>query len=524
MRRFNSYGPINNKLHYYAPREELIEKAYKSLVGDLPDKDGDYLTVWASSQTGKTWLMAETAKRILKTGKYHTAMLNMESYQDKRDEKTFVSSLVEDLQIAFDKELPPINNFHEISSLFTASYFQKPVILFLDKFDSLPEEIIDIIASVFRDIYISRADDRNRNKPAEKRHYLLHGLALIGSQNAIAIETKVPFNVQRSFHVPNLTYDDVAGMFQWYERESGQKVEESAIRALFNETLGHPGLTGWFGELLTETYNPDKNQPIGMNHFNKVYEAAIHIPNNTILNLIGKVNKPPYEGMVMKLFKTGEKTVFNIYNKDINYLYMNGVITTEAGPLQYYVKFSCPFVQKSLFDYFSNQIFKHMGQLIQPLDTMNDAIDDEKLHVPNIIQRYRTYLKENGQFFKDVPRRKTDSRIYEAVYYFNLYRYLYDLLKPRGVDVIARFPTGNEKIDLILKYRGKVQALELRSFHDMYTFQKEIDQAAVYCRQLGLTEIVYLVFVEVSEDDAKQLEQEVDKGGIKVIVVPVGIL
>ena len=126
--------------------------------------------------------------------------------------------------------------------------------------------------------------------------------------------------------------------------------------------------------------------------------------------------------------------------------------------------------------------------------------------------------------FQNMPRRQTDLRIYEAIYHFNFYRYLYDLLRPMGVDVIPQFPTGNGKIDLILKYQGKTHALELKSFRDMYTFEKGIDQAASYGRQLGLTEIVYLVFVELSEEDAKQLEQVVDRSGIKVIVVPVGIL
>jgi len=32
MRRFSSYGPINPKLHYYASREGLIDKAYTSLM------------------------------------------------------------------------------------------------------------------------------------------------------------------------------------------------------------------------------------------------------------------------------------------------------------------------------------------------------------------------------------------------------------------------------------------------------------------------------------------------------------
>ncbi|MGE5343271.1 MAG: hypothetical protein ACM3SY_17520 [Candidatus Omnitrophota bacterium] len=527
MRRFNSYGPINNKLHYYAPRQELIENAYTNLVGEVPDEGGHYFTVWASRQTGKTWLMRETIKRIDQTGQYHQAIISMDQAKAEKEEKKVVSILIEKMQIAFSRQFPRIQKINEIPLLFTASYFQKPVILILDEFDGLEEEWINGFVAIFRDMFISRVNEWG--KTSNEKHYLLHGLALIGVRSVLGIENPKgsPFNVQRSFRVPNLTDEEVAGMFQWYERESGQKVEESVIRALFNETLGHPGLTCWFGELLTETYNPDKNQPIDMNHFNKVYGAATHtLPNNTILNLISKVNKPPYEEMVMELFKTGAKIEFKFNNKDINYLYMNGVIAAEETDIgEYYVKFSCPFVQKSLFDYFSNQIFNYMGQLIQPLDTMNDAIDDQTLHVPNIIQRYRTYLKKNGPtFFKDVPRRKTDLKIYEAVYHFNLYRYLYDLLKPRGVDVVPQFPTGNGKIDLILKYRGKVQALELKGFRDMYTFEKGIDQAASYGRQLGLTEIVYLVFVELSEEDAKQLEQAVEKGGIKVIVVPVGIL
>lgn len=45
MRRFSSYGPINNKIHYYAPREELIERAYTQLMGENPAEGGHYITV-----------------------------------------------------------------------------------------------------------------------------------------------------------------------------------------------------------------------------------------------------------------------------------------------------------------------------------------------------------------------------------------------------------------------------------------------------------------------------------------------
>lgn len=38
MRRFSSYGPINEKLNYYAPRKKLIEKGYTQLVAKIPKK------------------------------------------------------------------------------------------------------------------------------------------------------------------------------------------------------------------------------------------------------------------------------------------------------------------------------------------------------------------------------------------------------------------------------------------------------------------------------------------------------
>lgn len=65
--------------------------------------------------------------------------------------------------------------------------------------------------------------------------------------------------MQRSMQIPNLTFDEVAAMYHWYERESGQSVEPAVIERIYDLLAGQPGLTSWFGELLTETYN--KHQP-----------------------------------------------------------------------------------------------------------------------------------------------------------------------------------------------------------------------------------------------------------------------
>ncbi|MDQ1351345.1 MAG: hypothetical protein QG657_1647 [Acidobacteriota bacterium] len=527
MRKFSSYGPISNASNYYAPREELIEKTYSNLIGENPPEGGHYFTVWAPRQTGKTWLMQQVVQKIKQEDKYNVAMISLQAAKDIENEKKVLEILIKKISQTLQIRFPKISSISDISDLFTNKYFQKPLILIIDEFDSLEEKFINRFVNIFRDIYIEKTGEPD--KVSSEKRLLLHGLALIGVRSVLGIENikGSPFNIQRSVRVSNLNYDEVAGMFKWYEKESGQTVEEEVIRTLYDEMRGQPGLTCWFGELLTETYNHDPKQPITMQNFKEAYGAATHIlPNNNILNLISKVNKPPYNEMVMEFFKTGEKIEFKFNNSDINYLYMNGVIDQEkAVNDEYYLKFSCPFVQKSLFDYFSNEIFRYLGQLIHPLDAMEDAVDEENLYIPNIIKRYQAYLTKNqGVFFKDVPRRKDDLRIYEAIYHFNLFRYLYDLLKARGVEVVPQFPTGNGKIDLILKYHQKIYALELKSFKDMYTHERGIEQAAEYGRQLGLKEIAFLVFVELSEAEAKQLEKVVEKNNVKVTVLPVGIL
>ena len=527
MRRFSSYGPVNNRIHYYAPREEMIDRAYTQLVGENPSEGGHYFTVWAPRQTGKTWIMQQVLSRLQKDDRFHVLKINLEILKRKKKVGDIIKIIAGEIGKGLGKTFRGIVDEYKFQEIFNRNIMEKPIILILDEFDALIEEGINTAVSVFRNIYINRRDEMN--KPADQKTYLLHGVALIGVRSVLGIQNQKgsPFNVQRSLHVTNLTFDEVDGMFKDYEQESGQRVEKDVIHALYDETLGQPGLTCWLAELITETYNHDMNKPLTMYNFKEAYAAATHIlPNNNIMNIMSKVNTPPYDRWLIELFETGEKTVFNFEDEIINHLYMNGVIDQEkVGIEEYYVKFSCPFVQKRIFNRFSRKMFDYLGQLVHPLDRMDDAVSPDSLDIPNIMKRYKAYLKKNREMlFSDAPRRKKDLRIYEAVYHFNLYRFLYDLLKKRKVDVIPEFPTGNGKIDLILKYREKVYALELKSFNERYAYEEGIDRAAEYGKQLGLKEIFYLVFVELPEEDAKELDQVIERPGIKVISIPIAIL
>ena len=524
MRKFSSYGPINTRLHYYAPRTALIDRAYAHLLGDDPDEGGHYITVWAPRQTGKTWIMQQVVKQLQEDETFEVAILTMQSAKEETTDEGVLEVLVDNLKKWFRRDFPDITSWKTLSSLFTRPYFTKPLILILDEFDAIGEPFINKFANEFRSMYTERLNERG--KPEAEKGCLLHGLARIGVRSVLGIENMrgSPFNVQRSLHIPNLTHQEVGGMFEWYERESGQHVAQELIDRLYYEVGGQPGLTCWFGELLTEGfeyYQPPKDRPITLEDVNDVFLWATRgLPNNNILNIISKARQEPYKDVILNLFKAEKKTLFSYDNPKINFLYMNGVIDIEYAPKTFYAKFASPFVQKRLFNYFSGNIFEEMGKVRDISDDVKDVISDNRLHIGNLMKRFEIYLKQNRDWLlQDAPKRK-DLRIYEAVYHFCLYRYLCDFLESEQARVYPEFPTGNGKIDLIITYHDTRYGLELKSYSNEREYYEALEQAAHYGKHLHLPEISLISFVEYVDDQIRQkyeVEYVDNATGVKVV-------
>lgn len=524
MRRFVSYGPINTKLHYYVPRKELISKAYNHLVGENPCEGGHYITVWAPRQTGKTWIMQQILSQLQQNQQFHALVINLENLKDEKDPGKIINTIAEEIGHGLNKNFSGITTQVKFQKIFKNDVLDKPLILILDEFDALEKKAINALVSTFRSIYNNRMYEIN--KPTEQKTYLLHGLALVGIRSVLGIDSDKgsPFNVQRSLRIPNLTNDEVEGMFKWYEKESSQEIEMGVITKLYTETGGQPGLTCWFGELLTETYNEEKSRPITIDNFEEVYARAVNLlPNANILNIISKARQEPYKQLVLEMFETGEPIEFKFADSHINFLYMNGVIEPEeVGRTEYYVRFANPFVQTQLFNYFSNEIFHYMGRLVEPFDTLEDTITEKSLNTVNLIRRYQTYLVTNRDWLlKDAPRRK-DLGVFEAVFHFNLYMYLYRLLKSKGGKVFPQFPTGNGKIDIIIHYKDRVYGIELKSYTDYSGYKSALEQAALYGKQLTLKEILLVFFVEsIDKETRKKYEAHYidEAAGVKVLPI-----
>jgi hypothetical protein len=273
----------------------------------------------------------------------------------------------------------------------------------------------------------------------------------------------------------------------------------------------------------------DKTQPIGLSRFKDAYKAALSIlPSANVLNILSKARDSRHMEFVINLFRTDVKIEFQFDDDHHNFLYLNGIIDKETVMEEegrnYYVRFSSPFIQNKLFQSFSRKIFNQMEGLIDPLTDIEAVIGNTFIDIKTVLVWYQTYLQSNKEWLlKDVPRR-ADLQVYEAVFHFNIYMYLFKLLTPKGALVVPEFPTGNGKIDLIIRYGGAVYGLELKTFKDRSYYKTALTQTARYGKQLNVSEITLVFFIHKIDDANRQkLETPYTDKESKVCVKPMFI-
>ncbi len=512
MRKFSSYGVINKKLHYFVPRTELLDQIKTYLIGEKHEEGGHYITIWAPRQTGKSSLSRDIYWDIMDNECYHVANIDIQNLLGLDDVTVCFNAIIDYINELTALKLPNIKSAIEFQDVFSARHLRKPLILMIDEFDSLAENVINSVVTVFRNIYINRSKDP---APAFDKKYLLHGVALIGVRSVLGVENKTgsPFNVQRSIHVRNLTRAEVHAMYQWYERESGQRVEPEVIDRIYYVTRGQPGLVSWFGELLTNKHNRHTSHTIDLQHFEYVYKKALLVEqNNTVMNIISKAKTPPYREMVLELFNADSEKQFRFEEPEINYLYMNGVIDfAEDEYGEYYIIFPGQFIQEKLFNYFSYMLVRHNKQLLaDPFFDLTQVISEREIDICRLLELYQAYFNRNREELLAYAQRRVDLKVMEVVYHFQLYAWLdaifkdYKDYKDYHIRVLPEFPTGNGKIDILIRHGRNLYGLELKSFSRLNLLNKNIRRASAYGQSLGLDTITLVVFLEQPVPDDLQ--------------------
>jgi len=542
MRRFHSYGPVDCRYHFCVARKELIAQGVEQLIG-VPEVGGHYFTIWAPRQTGKTWLMRQIKQKIsqqypdrftvfdFSLGGLRGMRFSPPDFERNSDlaietnseELDFPGTFGELLQETLPGE-PEVKSWKDFRKLFARDKGQwdSPLILLIDEVDTIPSALIDLMVAQFRELYLHRETN------------WLHGLALIGVRAVLGIESQrgSPFNIQRSLRVPNFTIDEVGELYRQYQEESKQKIEAAVVEKVYQTTKGQPGLVSWFGELLTEKYNPGQNQIINMDTWELVWNMARFIePNNTVMNLIAKARMPEYQEFLMELF-TRSDMQFSFHEPLCNYLHLHGIVEPETirqpdGRFVNICRFASPFIQDCLYHALSREMVGDRMPILplQPLDDLADVFSGTSLDLSALLQRYKDYLlrlKAKGiNPWKEQPRRETNLHLTEAVGHFHLFTWLQTALGRRCV-ISPEFPTGNGKVDIHIRCGAKRGIIEVKSFVDIYEAKSARKQAAQYAKSLGFEQVTVAMFVPVNDEtilEKLSAEEMIEDVQVKLVAI-----
>ena len=103
----------------------------------------------------------------------------------------------------------------------------------------------------------------------KRRDHNLHVLMLAGVSTLVELilGSASPFNVTDQLEIPYFSFDEVQELIDMYVAESGQPFDEEIVRAIYQNTLGQPGLVNALCDYLVTKMVPDRSQPITMDAF-----------------------------------------------------------------------------------------------------------------------------------------------------------------------------------------------------------------------------------------------------------------
>ncbi|MDM8528719.1 AAA-like domain-containing protein [Anaerolineales bacterium HSG24] len=490
MREFNTTGPCNPALHYTVMREALME------VGKEKVNKSKFFTIFAPRQSGKTTYFQLLLERLRDEG-YTAIWISFENLKKLTKERFYKAltirlgrALAEQHNIKTDIAITDALDLSE----FFANIKTTPIILIIDEFEGIPDDVLSEVMHTFRQIY------------HQKGSYRLHSLILVGVSTIaeLVVGPASPFNIADELEIEYFTRDEVDDLIGQYVTETGHCFDETVIKTIYENTHGQPGLVCALCNHLVTKVVPDKNQPVTMGDFYPTLQFFLtkHITNN-IINIVQKARQKRV--FMLKLLFQPQPIPFSMYEPDIAWLHANGVVDDVDG----YVDVLVPLYKKVLITAFRPVI---NGEAEHYLTTARDVLGDyitedgTGLNVNALLKAYRAYIRRRGFRAFDTENLK------EGACHYSLDGYINFFIERLEGQTYIEVPSGRGRTDILIRYRQRTYIIEVKIFSDDSYFKKGKGQLAQYLKSEGLDEGYYVVFSKIHTEDDKLYDENIIEG------------
>jgi type II secretory pathway predicted ATPase ExeA len=489
-RYFNTSGPNNPREHYTLLRPQLIAKGKQQVSRSR------YFTIWAPRQTGKSTYFRLLAN-ALRQDDYLVSHINVEGWSESSEEflcQQISKRVTADIGIKLQQT--------QFDELFVAlTQLPKKMVFIIDEIEQLNPAVFNRFFHTIRNCYHHRED------------HALKSVILVGVSNITGLiqDNASPFNIADNFDVPYFTCKEVHELLEQHETESGQLFAEGVKDQIFHITAGQPGLVNGFGLRLSEQY---PNIPL------LTYDHYLAVENWYLYEAIDKnvsnvINKAKHQQkFVEKLLFNEMPQKFKIDDEAIRYLHINGLLKkNQEGNIEFWV----PLYKKRLQQYFYPARNGEADAIQNNLIVETYFFADGQVNIDKIIRDYQAYAARRGfRYFIERDANGNPKGLREAALMYSFETYIQSFLEVVQGKSYLEAHVALGRSDLIVNIRGQEFVVEGKLFHNITQFENGKPQLAYYTKSLGLTQGVYLVFVNTTITHPKVQEATETMDGVTI--------
>jgi hypothetical protein len=510
-RFFNTAGPCRSEIHYTLSSRDRLPNIQKLI------QQQSYFVLHAPRQTGKSTAMLELAADLTEAGQFAAILLSAEvgaafPSNPGAAELAILGSwqrvarqrLTQSLQ---PSPWPAANPGQQIQSALQswAEESPRPLVIFIDEIDAIQDETLVSILRQLRDGF----PDRPKGFPLsigliglrDVRDYKVES----GDSQTLnpRLHTASPFNIKvASLTLRDFNRTEISALYQQHSDETGQLFTTAAIDRVFELTQGQPWLVNAIAKEITEELVPDVAVAIDVDHVNLAKEILIQRRDTHIDSLAERLGEARVRAIIEPMLAGQELGV--IPSDDIQFVIDLGLVRRHPeGGLE---------IANPIYNEVLPRVLAGNTQDSLPRLQPSWLTAEGELNEAALLDAFLMFWRQHGQpLLRGVA-------YHEIAPHIVLMAFLHRVVNGGG-SIEREYAIGSDRLDLCLRYRSTILAMELKVWRDGNAdpIGAGLEQLDRYLAGLGLESGWLVIF-----DQRSGLGRIADRTTVEAATTPLG--
>lgn len=474
-RWFNVAGPCNPANHYMLPAMRRLPSIRRLIERQ------SYFVLHAPRQVGKTTALLALGRELTAEGSHVALLLSVEvgaAFPEDTDaaELAILDAWRDAARARLPAELQPppwpeSSPGRRIGAALNAwaRAAPRPLVVFIDEIDSLQGQPLVSILRQLRDGYPNRPDD------------FPWSLALVGLRDvrdykldplATAPNSGSPFNIKDvSLTLRNFTADEVRELYEQHTADTGQVFTPAAVARAFELSGGHPWLVNALAREAVDELVEDRASPITDAVIDAAKEILIRRQDTHLDNLAERLREPRVRRIIEPIL-AGE-ALPAVPDDDLRYVQDLGLVRPEGGAG---LVIANPIYREVIPRSLASVAIASLPRIEPTWLTADGHLDETRL-----LAAFLAFWRQHGEPLLGA------APYHEVAPHLVLMAFLHRVVNGGGT-IEREYAIGSGRMDLLLRYRDRVLAVELKVWrdHEPDPLTEGLGQLDRYLSGLGL--------------------------------------